>query len=246
MLEKAYFSAICQYDGTDYSGWQAQKDKKTVQGTIEKVIFDIWKIEDRIFGASRTDAGVHSEGQRLKLFLPKRYDENRLQKILNDHLPKDIFIKNLEACYEKFSPRYDAKSKIYNYLFSLKKLNPFESRYAYHYFYKCDLKIVDDILKIFIGTNDFSSFCSDSEDYSKIRTVYKCELVSLSDGVFKIVIEGNAFLRYMVRRIVGAALVSSTKNYSVEFIKDILNKKNPSNHLYTAPACGLILKEIKY
>ncbi len=238
------YRAICLYDGTDYFGWQAQKDKKTIQGTIEKAIFDIWKIDKRIFGASRTDAGVHSEGQIIKLFLPNFCNEKRLEKTLNNHLPKDILIKNLEVCDGKFSPRYYSKRKIYNYFFSFRKLNPFEARYIYHYFYKCDLLKVSDVLKIFIGTYDFSSFCSDNEKYSKIRTIYRCELIKVSDGIFKIEIEGNAFLRYMIRRIVGAALTAGTKDYSVDFIKEILNKKNPSNHLYNVPAKGLILKNI--
>jgi len=241
---KIYYRSIVQYNGKNYSGWQSQKNEKGIQDILKKTIKKIWNIETKIEGASRTDSGVHSYGQVIKFYLFVDINPKRCEKILNEHLPEDILIKNTKYSNEQFSPRFDAKKKLYHYNFSLIKTEPLINPYVFHYIYKIDLKKLKETLSIFIGTNDFKSFCSEPKE-NTIRKIYNIELIETNFG-YTISIEGDGFLKYMIRRIVGAALTASTRNISIEKIKEIFLKKDPKNNLYKMPAKGLILMHVFY
>jgi tRNA pseudouridine38-40 synthase len=247
-MKKNYYKAIISYNGSNYYGWQKQQNKKTIQSTIEETIKKIWDIAYSIEGSSRTDAGVHAYGQVAKLFLPVIHNDTYIKKVLNDNLPHDITIRSLELCEDEFSPRKHAIKKNYYYTFSLKKLSPILAPYGHHIIFPINISHIQTILNLFIGTHDFRSFATIEKNntISTIRTIYKAHINQLENDIYQIHIEGSGFLRYMVRRIVGAAITASIKNYSKEYIKDILEKKNPSHHLITMPAHGLMLIDISF
>jgi len=243
----SYLKGIIAYQGTYYNGWQSQKDGKSVQDIVEKSLLKLFKLKQRIAGASRTDAGVHAFGQVLKLRCPiLNIDINCLLKIINENLSTDICLRKLEYCDELFSPRFDAKKKLYNYFISSKKIMPWNNTYVALYKYKYNFDIFNQALSQFIGTHDFTAFSTGSENKNAIRIIYRCEAKIINEDLIMVSIEGNGFLRYMVRRIIAAALTIATKNHSTDIIIEYLNNKNSSNQLYNMPPNGLILTEIGY
>lgn len=244
MKENFTYKARLIYQGTNYKGWQSQKDGLAVQDFLQRTFLKVFNKDLNVYGASRTDSGVHSAGQIIKFFFDLKLDEKFLKKILNQNLPSDIFITDICKVDESFSPRHDAKKKLYQYNFSFEKPNLIMNPFFFHYFYSCDLNIVEKVIKIFEGTHDFASFCTKPEG-STIRTIYKTKLIK-NDFGFSIKIEGKSFLRYMVRRLVGAALTAGTKKYSIEYVKEMMEKKDPYNHLYNVPAKGLCLNYVSY
>jgi len=241
------YKSVIFYDGTNYQGWQSQKNKLAIQDIIEKTLFKIWKFDQKIEAASRTDSGVHAYGQVIKFKSPiKNIDLSYLKKIINENLPKDIFLRDIEYCNENFSPRFDAKKKLYNYFISTKKQTPFNNKFIHWYKYKYDFDIFNESLSKFIGTHDFTAFSTDSKDKNAIRTIYKCESKKLNNEIVMVSIEGNGFLKYMVRRIIAGAITIATKGYNPNIIDQYLQNKNACNHLYNMPPEGLILTEIAY
>jgi tRNA pseudouridine38-40 synthase len=242
-----FYKGIVFYEGTNYQGWQSQKNKLAVQDIIEKTFFKIWKIDQKIEGASRTDSGVHAYGQVVKFKSPiNSVDLKYLKKIINENLPKDIFLREIDFCSEDFSPRFDAKKKLYNYFISSEKQNPIKSKFIHWYKYKYDFDIFNESLSKFIGTHDFTAYSTGSKEKNAIRTIYKCESKKINEEIVVISIEGNGFLKYMVRRMIAAAITIATKGYKIGTINEYLENKNCCNHLYNMPPEGLILSEIAY
>jgi tRNA pseudouridine38-40 synthase len=249
-MKKKTYKAIISYDGSCFYGWQSQLNHISVQTEIQNTIKKIWNYETVVEGASRTDSGVHSYGQTIKLLLPATIEINYLKKILNDNLPTSIKIRTLEYCEDDFSPRKDAKKKLYYYTIAFKKPSPLIKNFVTHYPYPLQKNILEKILKIFIGTHDFRSFATitknDNHNINTIKTIYEIKINEINQDMIQIQIEGNGFLKYMVRRLVGAAITAAHKNHSVEYVQNILEKKNPSHHLITMPPEGLILVDIAY
>ena len=241
-----YYKAIISYDGTDYQGWQSQKHGKTVQDVLTKTFKNTFFQPISISGASRTDAGVHAIGQVIGLQTPLDIPCSRLKKILNENLPASIIIKDLEHFQDVFNPRANVLEKIYQYDFSLEKLAPFEARYCLFFNKKIDIEKFYRLPEIFIGQHDFRSFCTGHDYDSTIKTIDDIIIYRLDDR-FRIIFKGQSFLRYMIRRIVGAMLVvSASKKLDQIDLKKALDQKDPHQSLLTAPPQGLTLMNIKY
>lgn len=236
------------YDGSNYHGWQIQPDVETIVGTLQAVFFAVFKLPIIIIGASRTDAGVHALGQVAIFDLSVAIDPAIVMWAWNNKLPGDILIRKLQLISDNFHPQADVVQKTYYYHFFLDRPLPFMQRYGWYYKQEISLDAVNSFLQIFKGTHDFRSFCTGDEmGPDTIRTINLLSITYLKRyNVYQIEVKGQRFMRYMIRRIVGAALTATAKKWRAPDLYDILQAKNPEHTLLTAPAKGLMLHSIHY
>lgn len=243
-----YYKLIIAYDGTNYQGWQEQKDVSTIVNVLIKTFKHAFHCDLTIIGASRTDAGVHSLGQTALVKSELNLQAEQLKTIWNKRLPADIVITLLEKVDSTFHPMVKVKEKTYHYDFFLDRPLPFIQRFGLYFYWKVDIDKLRECLNIFVGTQDFRSFCSGDEMKTTIRTINEINLQYLVDlNVYRITIKGKSFLKYMIRRIVGASLeVASRKEVRVDYLKKVLKEKDPNQTLLNASPKGLILYKIDY
>ncbi len=242
------YKMVVAYDGTQYHGWQRQPDVRTVVQTLEQHFKAVFHQEILISGASRTDAGVHALGQVASFALPTAIAPDRLQFAWNNALPADIMIMSLQIAADDFNPRHKVVCKTYHYLFFHERPLPFVQQYGWYYRRPVDLELLHQALQCFVGTHDFRSFCTGYDMQSTIRTINSIDIEfdEIKHG-YKIIVKGPGFLRYMIRRIVGAALaVASRDQFSCQDIVIALEKKDPAQILPNSPAKGLLLYKIEY
>jgi tRNA pseudouridine38-40 synthase len=239
---------VVAYDGTDYKGWQIQNNDPTIQGAIEEKIGIILNQHTRITGSGRTDAGVHALNQVAHFCTRSKIDLSSLQKGLNSLLPPDIVVKDVADEDDDFHARYSAKSRVYKYLiWNGEILSPFYRRFSWHVHHQLDREYMREAAQCLIGWHDFASFqgtgsaCRTSE-----REVIKFTLTGRSGGWVVATIEASAFLRHMVRNIVGTLIEVGKGFMSVDEFKAILDAKDRGEAGVTAPPQGLFLKEVKY
>jgi len=239
---------ILEYDGTNYSGWQIQKNTPhTIQQKLQDVLTEINKSSVKVIAAGRTDAGVHARGQVANFFLDVPIPLNKIPASINRLLPGDIICK--EACEVSvdFHARYDARGKKYRYRILNQSLRDvFQRNYVYHYRLPLDREVMREAAIYLTGTHDFSSFqASGSSVDDTVRTIRKLEVLDKGREIW-IEIEGDGFLYNMVRIIVGTLVDVGTKKISPEEVKEILNAKDRTRAGFTVSACGLILLKVSY
>ena len=245
------YKLIISYDGTDYCGWQWQKNGISINAVMRSTFARVFGQDDESFllvGASRTDAGVHAEGQVLRLRTPLQLSAERLKKVWNDALPSSIIITHAELIDDRFHPQHNVGYKVYEYSFFIERPSFKTQRFGWYLHKKVDLDRVQEALKLFIGTYDFASFCKNTEDRPTVLTIDSILLISCSQmNGWKIQVRGKSFLRHMIRRIVGASLwYGMYKDTPLSAITDALYHKKLTQTLPTAPAKGLCLQEIYY
>lgn len=254
---------ILQYDGTDYSGWQiqgleARSQRKiiTIQGILQERVKDITGEDIKVIGAARTDAGVHAIKQVATFDTATKLDADTLKRAINANLPYDIRVIDVSDCQMDFHPRYSAKSKTYFYIIT-KSQSVFLRRYSWYVPYALDCNLMKQAGKHLIGEHDFSSFrASGCGAKNPVRTITELkieELLSiefmtftLNVPIIKISIEANAFLRHMVRNIIGTLVEAGRGRFSPSRVKEILESKDRRCSGPAAPSHGLFLEEIKY
>jgi len=233
------------YDGTDYYGWQRQKDKVTIQGSIENGLKNIFGININVIGAGRTDAGVHAKAQTAHFQAPSKYKNTELLSALNGHLRKDIRILSLKKAPLDFHARKSAQTKIYEYrIYNSLNIDPFILRYVLQVPGPLLIDKMQEGASLFIREADFSSFSSNRE-LNPIRRIIRSEIRKKGNEIIYTV-EANGFLRYMVRTIVGALLQIGKEKMPPHRIEDILLQKSRSKDAPTAPAKGLCLIKVNY
>ena len=197
---------VIEYDGTNYAGWQQQKNGKTIHHTLNKAIVKVVNEEIKLHGAGRTDAGTHAIGQVANFKTQSNIPFFNLVQAINYYLPKDIVVKSAKKVPEKFHSRYSVKSKVYRYTILNNKTRNAIGRNCCHY-YATDLDIekMQKASKALIGKHDFSTFKSKSEVISSVRTIKKLEIKKKGEYLF-FTIEADGFLYKMVRAIVGTLL----------------------------------------
>lgn len=239
------YKLLIAYDGSYFYGFQRQKNLNTVQNEIEKCLTLIFKEEIKIKGAGRTDALVHAYGQVAHFDHSQRIPLNKLQKAMNKILSPHIYIKNIEIVGDNFHSRIDAKIKEYRYYISANEFDPLKSNYIYFYNKEINTNLLNDALKLFIGTKDFKSLSKGHEKENTIRTIYSFEL-NQKDGIYEFIIKGNGFLRNMVRIIIAILLKLNENKISLEDIQKIIDGTNRKFAPWVAPANGLYLYNIEY
>ncbi len=238
-----------EYDGTNYVGWQSQKNGKSVQQSIETALKKIFKIKIKIIGAGRTDKGVHALSQ-FAHFKIKNKVENKKKFLdsVNFFLKnKMISILDITKKNENFHARYDAKLRTYEYLIinRLGTLSINQNK-AWHVKKKIDLKLMKKGALILKGTHDFSTFrassCSAKTPIKKIRKIK----ISKNKDFIRIKITSKSFLQNQVRSIVGSLKYLSTHKWSLVDFKNAFQSKKRDNCAPPAPAQGLYLSNIEY
>ncbi len=241
--------AQVSYKGTNYQGWQKQKDAPTIQETIEKVLSQILNSEINIQGSGRTDSGVHAQRQYFHFDVDKEIDIDRLRYSANCLLPKDIFINEIKVVADDFHARYSAKGKTYTYILRLDERNPFNYEFETTYPMPVDTNLLIDSLKQFEGTHNFQDFTSKEEDEDGyVRTIHSVEATYLEQvKQFIVTFKGNGFMRYMIRNMVGTALAVASHKEKEDYIVYHLSKKENREIVpYKAPAEGLYLVDVNY
>ena len=238
---------VCSYKGTNYYGWQKQVGFVSVQSTIEEVLSKVYDSPITITGSGRTDAGVHALRQYFHFDTEKEKDLKQLAYALNKMLPEDIKILSFEKVADDFHARYNAKRKIYEYRIVLKNKDPFQDQLAFVYPMEFDFDLFKSALDKFVGTHNYQDFTSKEEDEGGfVREIYKIK-VDKKDNNISVVFEGNGFMRYQIRNMVGAALNIANKKEGLDFIDYHLKEdKNREIISYKAPANGLYLVDVLY
>lgn len=238
---------IVAYDGTDYHGFAKQEQIETIQGNLEKVIYNLTGQKVEVIASGRTDAGVHAKAQCCIIDIDTPIPTNRLAGALNGRLPKDIIIKEARDVKADFHPRFMAKKKTYRYQILTSPVNdPFIGKYCYFYPYSLDIEKMQEAASLIEGTHDFKSFCaSGSSVKGTVRTVYSAKVKQEGDLVY-LDICGNGFLYNMVRIIAGTLIKIGRHKFAPETIKAMIENKDRSLGGPTAPPEGLTLLEVDY
>lgn len=242
------YKCILTYDGTGFSGYQIQPNKRTVQSVLEEALMKIHKGKPvKVTGSGRTDAGVHAKGQVIHFDSPIAIPEDRWVVALNSLLPDDLSILLVEKAKESFHARFDTIGKEYRYyLYLSNKRDPFLRNYAFRYPYPLNFAAIKEASSFLLGTHDFTSFCSaKTEVVDKVRTINEIDF-SVENDLFIFRFKGNGFLYNMVRILVGTLLEVGSGTISPQDIPLILEKRDRSFAGKTAPAHGLYLWEVFY
>ena len=245
------FIIYLEYNGTNYAGWQQQKNAKTVQGTLidaVRTILSKSKGESRFIdlqGSGRTDRGVHAREQVAHLECETMLGPEIIKMKLNDILPSDINILEIEKTHNRFHARHSAESRQYVYVIS-KRRTAFEKRYVWWVKDKLNVKKMSEAGKLFIGMHDFRSFCEKSDDdkSTKVR-VDSLEITEDADKIY-IRMKSSHFLWKMVRRLVGVLVEVGRGNMNDDDIKRYLQKYTDELAKFTAPPSGLFLEKVYY
>lgn len=232
------------FDGTDYAGFQKQDNAIAVQELIERAIKNMTAIETTIYGSGRTDRGVHAMDLTFHFDTSVVIKEYQWILGLNKRLPNDIIINSIKLVSNDFHARYHAKSRIYEYKIAKQASNVFNQRYEL-YIKDFNFELAKKCLKYFIGTKDFRNFSKADELQETIRTIYNFTLIETNDH-YVFTIEGNSFLRYMVRSIIGTIIDISTNKKQITIIEEIFKEGNRKLAGKTALAKGLCLKKTNY
>ena len=239
--------ACVSYKGTNYQGWQKQKDAPTIQGTIESVLSKILNQEINIYASGRTDAGVHAVHQYFHFDLEKEVDIDRLMYSTNCLMPQDIRINSLKRVSDDFHARFSAKKKQYVYIANLKGNNPFNCELNAEMFLEIQDNLLKKSLELFVGKHNFQDFTSkETDDDSFVREVYSAEFKRVGDQII-ISFVGNGFMRYQVRDMVATAFAVASGKEDISFIRKHLEENKEREIVsYKAPAEGLYLQEVYY
>ena len=244
------YKIVVAYDGTDFHGWQVQPTDVTIASTLEKTFLRVFRERISVIGASRTDAGVHALGQTAHFSTGISIDPSIVVAAWNDALPQAIVIRSMELVPADFHACFDVAQKTYYYHLFLSRPLPFIARFGWHYrFIKhVDLDKFEVGLQIFVGEHDFTAFSRLEEGKNPVRTIDSISTEYLRQwDVLRVVIKGQGFLRYQIRRIVGYTLdVARRPELSVHYLEDVLKSKNPQQTLLQADGMGLCLRKITY
>jgi tRNA pseudouridine38-40 synthase len=238
------------YDGTEFNGWQVQPGLPTIQGVLEEIFAGMEKRPVHVAGSGRTDAGVHAFAQVAAVTLENPIPLANLRKAVNRLLPSAIRITGVEEAAPEFHPRFDARSKTYEYrIWRDEVCPPFERRYVHHHPYPLDERRMIDAAPLLEGEHDFGAFAaSDDRDAlgrSKVRTIFSSRLERCGAKlVYRVA--GSGFLKHMVRNIVGTLIEVGKGNCDTERLQWLLTAPQHEKAGPTAPACGLVLVEVGY
>jgi tRNA pseudouridine38-40 synthase len=249
-----YFKLTIAYDGTDFHGWQIQKNKPTVQGEIVSVLRRLTQEDTQLLGAGRTDAGVHALGQVGSFRTQSALSALEFHRALNALLPPTIRIVAVEEMGPDFNARWSAKGKIYRYrIYRGKVVPPMLWRYVLHYPFPLDEDAMRDAAARFVGMHDFTSFAAStgSEDDDKERNmqreIFSTELRRTEDGEeLWFTVHGRSFLRYMVRKMVGTLLEVGRGKLTPADIDKLYELKDRSKSGPTVPPQGLFMVMVEH
>lgn len=236
-----------EFDGTNYAGWQRQKNALAIQEVLESSITRLTGEKSEVFGSSRTDSGVHAKEYVCNFFTESSIPPEKFKDALNVRLPLDIVITASDQASDKFHSRYDSIGKMYSYTILNRANRPAMFRnYVYHYRAHIDIDSMGRAAQYFIGKKDFAAFRNlGSSAKTTIREIKDLHIERIDD-LIKIYISADGFLYNMARIIAGTLLNVGTGKIQPAYVEQILNSKNRKLAGKALPACGLCLEKVFY
>lgn len=245
------FKLTIEYAGTRYSGWQIQKNAKTIQGEIDRAVRTVTGRKDfELYGSGRTDAGVHALAQVAHLDVSTGLPPEALRRAVNDELPADINILSAEPVPHRFHARHDAVARRYLYQIARRR-TAFAKAYVWWVKDHLDPDRMRDGARVFVGMRDFRSFAADDPDAAEGNEQSTLVLVNRLDiqedgGLVLVGVDGSHFLWRMVRRIVGVLVEIGRGAMEPAEAAAFLTAASPSPARLTAPPSGLFLERVYY
>lgn len=252
------YRATVAYDGTEYSGFQIQPGRRTIQGALEEALSRATQQRVRIKGAGRTDAGVHARGQVISFVCEWAHGEAVLQRAMNALLPADIAVQGLSAVEETFHARFSARSRLYVYtVLEGAYRAPLSERYAHRVSGPLHLEAMAEAAAGLVGEHDFATFGQPTVGESTVRRVWVARWVPRLPAAdacwqegpgpaYQFHIEANGFLRGMVRRVVGTLLEVGSGLRTAPAFAEAMASRDVARAAPPAPPCGLCLWRVSY
>lgn len=239
---------ILAYDGTNYHGWQIQKNGISIQEALTAAVFRLLGQAVSISGVGRTDAGVHARRYVANFRADCTIPMERLPLALNAQLPEDIAVSGAVEVPEDFDARFDCTKKEYAYyLYPSRLRDPFLSGRAYRYPYPLEIERMQAAARYFVGKQDFAAVRSVGTPVrSTVRTIFHCEVEPCEENLIRIRVCGDGFLYNMVRAIAGTLTYAGCGKLRPEDVRAILDSCDRENAGPTLPACGLFLNRLWY
>jgi len=236
------------YDGTRYYGWQIQRETPTVQQVLRDTISMVLNRPVSVHGSGRTDAGVHALGQVANFRTDNPMDVEALRTALNRLIPADIVIRDIAEADFSFHARVSAQSRTYWYLiWNCPQRSAFLQRYAWHIPLPLDIAAMKQAAACLTGMHDFASFQgADKENGHAVRDVTSVHFKKTREHLMIFSITGSAFVKHMVRNIVGTLVDVGKGKLSPDDFRTILQQKDRTLAGMTAPPQGLFLKKVRY
>ncbi len=235
------------YDGSEYHGWQIQSGLRTIQAALTEAIQEFIDVEVRVFGASRTDAGVSALGQVALVQIDSAIPVENLAKVITHRLPPEIAVAEAVEVPQGFDLIGAAKSKLYRYTIFTGACRPvLQIKHCWHLPQKLDIAAMAQAGAMLVGKKDFKSFAAAADQRENtVRTIFRCDVTNENDWIY-IDVEGDGFLYNMVRNSVGTLVEVGSGRQKTEKINEILEAKDRTAAGPIAPAAGLCLMWIKY
>ncbi|MCW3109450.1 MAG: tRNA pseudouridine synthase [Segetibacter sp.] len=238
-----YFVEV-SYKGTNYSGFQVQKNANTIQGEVEKALSIVYRSPINLTGSSRTDAGVHALQNYFHFEVDKEFQASLIYNV-NALLPLDIVVKSVIPVPLDAHSRFMASSRQYKYYITTTK-DPFLTDTAWYYPFSVDIKLLNLAAKLLYQYTDYTSFSKrNTQVYTKQCTITKSEWI-LENHSLIYTVEANRFLRGMVRGLVGTMLLVGRKKISLSDFEDIIQAKDCTRASFATPPHGLFLDKVEF
>jgi tRNA pseudouridine38-40 synthase len=248
------------YDGTDFSGWQAQPGQSTVQGVLTDVLEKLTQRRVTTYAAGRTDAGVHAAGQVVNFRTQSTLTTGEFQHAFNSLLPPTIRVNAAEEVGPDFHSRWDALAKTYRYrIFRGRVVPPFLWRYVQHDPHELNFDAMAEAARHFIGEHDFTSFAAstgseeDDRERTTVRTIYRSEFLRMSNAdshggeeEWVYIVRGKSFMRHMVRKMVGTLFEVGRRKLVPDDLPELIALRDRSKSGATMPPHGLCLESVEY
>lgn len=241
------YAMVVEYDGTNYAGWQRQKNAVSVQQKIEEALEIVLGVKTIIYASGRTDSGVHAEGQVAHFECEKELNTRRTTYSINSLLPSDIKLQTIFPVAPDFHAQYSAKRKTYLYRSYVNECpSPLKDRFYARILPPVDVEKMKRASKALVGKHDFKAFCSTgSSIQTTVREIYEFNILERDDEII-FEITGNGFLYNMVRIIVGTLYFIGKGKLPETAIEEMLSTGIRKLGGKTYPACGLCLKKVEY
>lgn len=235
------------YDGTNFSGFQYQPGKRTIEEELNKVLTKINNNhKTTIVATGRTDAKVHALSQYAHVNLDVSITEYKLKRAMNSYLDDDIHVLEVKKVDDSFHARYNVLSKTYKYYINLGEYNPTRRNYELQYNHTLNIEKMKEAIKVFLGEHDYRAFVTQNKEKDNcIRTITKAEIEE-KNNILIITFTGDGFLRYQVRNMVGILIRIGENKLTKEQLSEILLSCDRTKSGKTAPACGLYLEKVDF
>ena len=240
------FKLVIEYAGTRYSGWQIQKNARTVQGEIDRAVRAATRVREfELYGSGRTDAGVHALAQVAHLDIMSALPPETLRQRLNDDLPGDINILSVSGVPRRFHARHDAVARSYLYQIARRR-TAFAKPFVWWVKEPLDLTLIRRAAPMFTGLKDFQSFTDDEPGDKSTKVLVETVQIGEDGDLVLIRIAGSHFLWKMVRRLVGVMVEVGRRGLTVDDAGKFLRGPSDMPARLTAPASGLFLERVFY